>query len=104
MIHILALPGYHQAAEIAETFGFEHTELGLNEDECEAARKRIKEVQTDLLRDLHDRLEVPPGMSLHFDYDPAGNFGLMISVAGEIPGLTRKAGSDLSYPPAIAHS
>ena len=104
MLHILALPGYHQPAEIAETFGLEPAELGLNEDECETARKRIKEVQANLLRDLHDRLDVAPGISLRFDYDPAGNFGLMISMAGEIPSATRKAGPNLSYPPVIAHS
>ena len=105
MLHILVLPGYHQMAEITEAFGLEHTELGLNEDEWEGAKKRMREIQSNWLRDLHTRLDAPPEISLHLEYDPAGNFGLMISVEGEIfPDSTRKTGPDFSYSSAIAHS
>ena len=105
MLHILALPGYHQTAEIAEAFGLEHTELGLNEDEWEAARKRMREIQSNWLRNLRTRLDVPPEISLHLEYDPAGNFGLTISVEGEIfSDSARKAGADFSNSSAIAHS
>jgi hypothetical protein len=83
MLDVLAPLGYHQAADIAETFGLEHAELGLNEDELEVVKRKMKALQSKLLSDLQGHYNLPPEFSFRLGYDFKGNFGLILSVEGE---------------------
>jgi hypothetical protein len=83
MLDILASHGYHQAADIAETFGLEYAELGLNEDELEVVKKKMTALQSRLLSDLQGYYDLPPEFSFRLGYDLKGNFGLILSVKGE---------------------
>ena len=94
MIAPLSLASYYQTHEIAETLGLEYDELIMNEDELESVKKRMRFLALRLLRELENRIPLPPGFSFYIGHDPDGNFGLILQERAEAtlnPPLSRKA-------------
>ncbi|MCX5910154.1 MAG: hypothetical protein NTY64_24010 [Deltaproteobacteria bacterium] len=75
---ILCPAGGHQAEDIAEAFGLNYAEGTMNESELEALQERICQFKGALLQDLNDRIALPTELCFGLDYDPQGNFGLVL--------------------------
>jgi hypothetical protein len=78
MIEMISPNSYHQAEEITGFFEMGYEQSSMNENEVEALNWAVKMKIRNTLEELATQIKLPRAFSFSFDYDPDGNFGLIL--------------------------